>query len=159
MAEVERLGLDDLIKEISTQKPTLGICVGMQMLFDKSEENNGIKTLGLIPGDVKYFGTDLRDEKSGQHLKVPHMGWNTVMLNDHPLWAGIDSESYFYFVHSYYAHPKDPDTYQVGKCHYGVEFCAAVANENLFGVQFHPEKSQTNGLKLLANFVKWDGKS
>ena len=159
MAEVERLGLDDVIKEVSTTKPTLGICVGMQMLFDRSEENNGVGTLGIIPGEVKYFGNDLTHPKTDQRLKVPHMGWNTVRVNDHPLWHGIPDEGYFYFVHSYYAKPVDPDTFQVGTCDYGVRFCAAVAKDNLFGVQFHPEKSQVNGLKLLANFVNWDGQS
>lgn len=158
MAELERLGLDEVIKEVAQSKPTLGICVGMQMMFDHSEENNGIDTLGIIPGNVKYFGTELVCKKTNESLKVPHMGWNNVRMNDHPLWRGIDQDAYFYFVHSYYAQPKDPG-HQAGECEYGVKFCAAVAQDNMFAVQFHPEKSQANGLKLLANFVQWDGES
>lgn len=157
MAEIHRLGFDTLVPEIVAQgKPVLGICVGMQALLERSEENNGVEGIGLLPGDVRFFGDDLKDAQ-GESLKVPHMGWNNVEQSlDHPLWHGIENNSRFYFVHSYYVDAAS--TAQVaGLSHYGVSFSAAMSHNNLFATQFHPEKSHTNGLKLLKNFVQWNG--
>jgi len=157
MAEIHRLGFDTLVPEIVAQgKPVLGICVGMQALLERSEENNGVEGIGLLPGDVRFFGEDLKYEQ-GELLKVPHMGWNNVEQSlDHPLWHGIENNSRFYFVHSYYVDAAS--TSQVaGLSHYGVSFSAAMSHNNLFATQFHPEKSHTNGLKLLKSFVQWNG--
>ncbi|MFD1259248.1 imidazole glycerol phosphate synthase subunit HisH [Entomomonas asaccharolytica] len=156
MAEIRRLGFDQLVKEISGTRPFLGICVGMQALFDRSEENNGVDCIGLFSGEVKFFGKDLHDTND-ERLKVPHMGWNEVNQSlDHPLWHEIPNQGRFYFVHSYYAKVAN-DQQLVGTTHYGVDFAAAVAKGSCFAVQFHPEKSHTHGLQLLQNFVTWDG--
>jgi len=156
MAELKRLSLDGLIKQLVLEKPFLGICLGMQALFDYSEENDGCDGLGILPGKARYFGQD-RVDKTGRRLKVPHMGWNTLALTqDHPMWHGIAADSHFYFVHSYYVEPED--LRQVaGICDYGGEFCAAASAPNIFAVQFHPEKSQAAGLQLLDNFMQWNG--
>jgi glutamine amidotransferase len=158
MAEIKRLGFDQLLREqIATGKPVLGICVGMQALMDHSEENGGVDCIGILRGNVRFFGENHRDV-AGNHLKVPHMGWNQVQHNDHPLWAGIEQDSRFYFVHSFYI--LADDTRQVAAtCAYGLSFHAALAQGNLFAVQFHPEKSHTAGLQLLKNFLHWDGKA
>jgi glutamine amidotransferase len=157
MAEIRRLGFDQLVPEIiASGKPVLGICVGMQALMQHSEENGGIECLSQLEGQVKFFGQDLHDEQ-GTHLKVPHMGWNQVgQLRDHPMWQGIEDGSRFYFVHSYYVSAERQDEV-VGRCHYGVDFDVALSHNNLFAVQFHPEKSHTAGLQLLKNFVGWNG--
>ena len=157
MAEIRRLGFDRLLREqLASGKPVLGVCVGMQALMEYSDENQGVECLGILPGRVRFFGSDLRDE-SGARLKVPHMGWNRVQQNDHPLWAGIAQDSRFYFVHSYYVDAARPEQ-RAGTCRYGQGFAAALARDNLFAVQFHPEKSHTAGLQLLRNFVAWDAK-
>lgn len=157
MSEIRRLGFDTLVKEISGTRPFLGICVGMQALFDSSEENGGVEGIGLFSGHVKFFGKNLHDT-NGERLKVPHMGWNEVKHNlNHPLWHNIPDDGRFYFVHSYYAEIKNTQQL-VGSGHYGVDFAAAVAKDSCFAVQFHPEKSHTNGLQLLQNFVTWDGR-
>lgn len=157
MAEIRRLGFDTLVPEIiASGKPILGICVGMQALMESSEENGGVECLSQMHGQVRFFGNDLHDEQ-GQHLKVPHMGWNQVaQVKGHPLWQGIEDNSRFYFVHSYYIKAAS-DEKVVGRCHYGLDFDVAVSHENLFAVQFHPEKSHTAGLQLLKNFTEWDG--
>ena len=158
MAEIRRLKCDELLREALTgqHKPVLAICVGLQALMDRSEENGGVSCLGIIPGEVRYFGNPLVDE-SGQRLKVPHMGWNEVrQTRPHPLWAGIPDLTRFYFVHSYYVHAVDRSLV-AGSVSYGVEADAALARDNLFAVQFHPEKSHTAGLQLLRNFLEWDG--
>lgn len=156
MGEIRRLGLDQLVREVMFSKPFLAICVGLQSLLDHSEENGGVDCLGVFPGRVKYFGEPLR-EHNGDTLKVPHMGWNQVeQTRSHPLWKGIENNARFYFVHSYYVELQDLSL-QAGKCHYGVDFSAAVARDNVFAVQFHPEKSQKPGLALLKNFMAWDG--
>jgi glutamine amidotransferase len=132
--------------------------VGMQALMTFSEENNGVDCLKVLPGHVAYFGNDLHDPASGERLKIPHMGWNQVHQTlDHPLWQGIAQDSRFYFVHSYYVEPVEPGLI-AGTTQYGIPFTAAVTRANLFAVQFHPEKSQHDGLKLYENFSKWDGK-
>lgn len=158
MAEILRLGVDRTVKEaLASGKPVLAICVGMQALMAFSEENQGVDCLDILPGQVRRFPADVLDE-DGSQLKVPHMGWNQVaQLGDHPLWRGIAQNSYFYFVHSYYV--ESGDSSQVaGRCHYGVDFSAALQRNNLFAVQFHPEKSHTDGLRLLKNFVAWNGR-
>ncbi len=157
MAEMRRVGVDKVVADvIAAGKPLLGICVGMQALLRHSEENGGVDCLNHVAGDVRFFGNDLRDEQ-GERLKVPHMGWNEVQQSiDHPLWAGIDNGSRFYFVHSYHAHVKDASLV-AARCHYGVDFDVAIAVGNTFAVQFHPEKSQKAGLQLLKNFLHWDG--
>lgn len=150
-------GLDGVIREAAAGKPLLGICLGMQALLEESEESGGTSCLGLIGGRVRRFAEHLRDRQSGERLKVPHMGWNEVeQQQDHPLWRGIAQNSRFYFVHSYYADPAEPSVV-AGRTRYGVSFASALARENLFAVQFHPEKSQRAGLTLLENFARWDG--
>jgi glutamine amidotransferase len=158
MAEIKRLGFDQLLcEQIATGKPVLGICVGMQALMDYSEENDGVDCIGILPGKVRFFGENHTDS-AGAPLKVPHMGWNQVHHNNHPLWANIPQGTRFYFVHSFYIHTDEP-ALVAATCDYGVEFHAALARGNLFAVQFHPEKSHTAGLQLLKNFLHWDGKA
>lgn len=158
MAEIKRLGFDQLLRaQIATGKPVLGICVGMQALMDHSEENDGVDCIGILPGNVKFFGEQHKDA-DGNSLKVPHMGWNQVRHNDHSLWANIPQDARFYFVHSFYIHADEP-ALVAATCNYGVQFHAALTRDNLFAVQFHPEKSHTAGLQLLKNFLHWDGKS
>lgn len=156
MAEIRRLGVDILVKEVSVDRPLLGICVGMQALMSHSEENNGVDCINLFPAQVRYFGDDLR-EANGDRLKVPHMGWNEVyQAVDHPVWHNIPDGERFYFVHSFYAEAEhNPDL--AGRTHYGVDLAAAVARDNIFAAQFHPEKSHNAGLQLLKNFVAWTG--
>ncbi len=158
MAEIKRLGFDKLLREqIASGKPVLAICVGLQSLMDHSEENNGVDCIGLLAGKVRFFGEHLKDSK-GHPLKVPHMGWNQVNHNDHPLWADIPQDSRFYFVHSFYVLAKE-QSLVAATCDYGLPFHAALAKNNLFAVQFHPEKSHTAGLQLLKNFLHWGGKA
>ena len=158
MAEIKRLGFDKLLREqVATGKPVLGICVGMQALMDHSEENSGVDCIGILPGQVKFFGEHHKDAE-GSALKVPHMGWNQVHHNSHPLWADIPQNARFYFVHSFYIRAGEPGLV-AATCDYGVEFHAALTRGNLFAVQFHPEKSHTAGLQLLKNFLHWDGKA
>jgi len=157
MAEIKRLGFDEVVRELAENKPLLGVCVGMQALMEFSVENGGTPCLGILPGRVEYFGTELKDAHSGERLKVPHMGWNQVhQVMAHPMWQGIPQDSRFYFVHSYYVQPAGPEII-AASCEYGVSFTAAVARENIFATQFHPEKSQHEGLHLYANFLRWDG--
>lgn len=156
ISELRQLGLDKVVHQVTQEKPLLGICVGMQMLLERSEENGGVEGLGLFPGTVEFFGNDLHE--NDVRLKVPHMGWNQVKQSaDHPLWHRIEQDARFYFVHSYYARP-GKQTQMAGRCHYGVDFAAALAQDNIFATQFHPEKSHTNGLQLLQNFLAWDGR-
>ncbi|MES2822253.1 MAG: imidazole glycerol phosphate synthase subunit HisH [Pseudomonadota bacterium] len=158
MAEIKRLGFDKLLSEqIATGKPVLAICVGLQALMDRSEENEGVDCIGLLSGQVRFFGEHHKDCK-GDSLKVPHMGWNQVNHNSHPLWADIPQDSRFYFVHSFYVLANN-QALVAAICNYGLPFHAALARDNLFAVQFHPEKSHTAGLQLLKNFLNWDGQS
>lgn len=153
MRQLRERGLADAVIEATRTKPFLGICIGLQMLFDNSEEG-GVEGLAVLPGTVRRFPAGLADHK-GRLLKIPHMGWNEVMQSrSHPLWQEITDGSRFYFVHSYYADAADAGT-QSGQCTYGLPFTAAVARDNMFAVQFHPEKSQAAGLQLLRNFVHW----
>ncbi len=158
MAEIRRLKCDRLLAEALAQrhKPVLAICVGMQALMTVSQENHGTPCLDMIPGEVRFFGDKLFDHH-GHRLKVPHMGWNEVhQERDHPLWQGIADMTRFYFVHSYYVHTVDRRL-PTATVHYGVTADAALARDNLFAVQFHPEKSHTAGLQLLRNFLEWNG--
>lgn len=156
MAEIRRLGIDVLVRDAVQEKPVLAICVGMQALMTRSEENNGVDCINLLAGDVKFFGGDLYDA-NGERLKVPHMGWNEVaQAVAHPLWNGIPQNSRFYFVHSYYVAAQRRNLV-AASCSYGVTFDAALMDKNLFAVQFHPEKSHTAGLQLLKNFMNWNG--
>jgi len=158
MAEIRRLHCDELLKQalLEQQVPVLAICVGLQALMSHSEENGGVDCLGIIPGEVCFFGNPLTGA-NGERLKVPHMGWNEVsQVKPHPLWAGIDNGTRFYFVHSYYVRAQDRGLV-AGSVNYGVSFDAALARDNLFAAQFHPEKSASAGLRLLSNFLSWDG--
>ncbi|MBK6277943.1 MAG: imidazole glycerol phosphate synthase subunit HisH [Gammaproteobacteria bacterium] len=157
MGELTRRGLTGAIRRAADEKPLLAICIGMQALMQSSEENGGTACLGILPGRVHHFGASLADA-DGNTLKVPHMGWNQVHQEYHPLWTGIPQDSRFYFVHSYYVEPAQRELV-AGGCEYGLGFAAALARGNLFAVQFHPEKSHTAGLQLLANFVAWNGRA
>jgi glutamine amidotransferase len=160
MAEIRRLQLDTLVHEVIARgTPLLAICVGLQALFSRSDENNGVDCLDVFAGEVKYFGDDLVDPANGLPLKIPHMGWNQVrQTRDHPLWQGIADGARFYFVHSYHVVPADEQII-VGTSDYGKMFTAAVARDNIFAAQFHPEKSSHDGLKLYENFLNWDGRA
>ncbi len=154
MRELDSRNLREAVIAAARSKPFLGICIGLQMLFEGSDEGN-VPGLGLLPGRVVRFPPAARAD--GERLKVPHMGWNQVQQTlHHPLWEGIANGSRFYFVHSYYPIPTDRRIV-AGYSFYPFPFACAVARDNLFAVQFHPEKSQTSGLQLLRNFVAWDG--
>ncbi len=155
MREMESRGLRPAVLAAARNKPFLGICIGLQMLFERSDEGD-VPGLAVFPGSVTRFPDAAMVDGEGRRLKVPHMGWNRVDQDrPHPLWSGIDSGSRFYFVHSYFPRPGDAGLAQ-GTTAYGIPFTCAVARDNIFAVQFHPEKSQTSGLKLLANFVAWN---
>lgn len=155
MAGIVEHRFDEAVKQAVEEKPVLAICVGMQALFEFSDENDGTECMGVLPGRIRYFGNELTSA-SGERLKVPHMGWNQVHQSvDHPLWKGIEQDSRFYFVHGYYLDADHPNT--IGVTDYGVQIAAVVADKNLVAVQFHPEKSHTDGLRLLKNFVNWGG--
>ncbi len=158
MAEIRRLKCDELLLDVLQEqhKPVLAICVGMQSLMTHSQENEGVDCLDIIPGEVRFFGDPLQDA-DGQRLKVPHMGWNEVrQCKEHALWKGIADNTRFYFVHSYYVDVEDRNLL-AAEVDYGVAANAALARDNLFAVQFHPEKSHTAGLQLLRNFLEWNG--
>ena len=151
--ELDARGLRKAVLDAAACKPFLGICIGQQLLFEHSEEGD-VAGLGILPGQVRRFPSGMTDA-SGAKLKVPHMGWNQVyQAIEHPLWAGIAKDARFYFVHSYYADEADPAV-RSGRTRYGVAFTCAVARDNIFAVQFHPEKSQAAGLQLLQNFLHW----
>jgi glutamine amidotransferase len=156
MREMDARGLREPVLEVAQSRPFLGLCIGLQMLFDWSEEGD-VKGLGVLPGRVVRFPPGRMTGNRGEKLKVPHMGWNQVEQTlRHPLWAGIADLSRFYFVHSYYVEPEDQGIV-AGTARYPFAFTCAVARNNIFAVQFHPEKSQSAGLRLLSNFVQWDG--
>lgn len=155
MQELDGRGLHEAVVSAAKTKPFLGICIGLQMLFDHSEEGD-TKGLGLLEGNVKKFALENVTDAAGEKLKVPHMGWNQVYQYDkpHPLWQGIASGERFYFVHSYYVSLED-EASAMGYGEYPNKFTCAVAQDNIFAVQFHPEKSAQAGLQLLRNFVNW----
>ena len=156
MRELQDRNLTEVVLNAAKQKPFLGICMGMQILLNHSEENNGIECLGLYKGNVRFFGKDLKNA-AGEKLKIPHMGWNEVNQTiDHPLWKDIKNQARFYFVHSYYMDPQD-ENLVAANTDYGVKFVSAIAKDNVFAVQFHPEKSAQDGLQLLKNFTQWNG--
>ncbi len=144
-------GLAEAVLRAAKEKPFLGICMGLQVLLDRSEENGGTACLGLFAGEVRRLSGKPRPGR-----KIPHTGWNRVRQRAHPLWQGITDNSHFYFVHSYYTAPTDRRLI-AGTTDYGDNFACAVAADLVFAVQFHPEKSASNGLRLLRNFVLWKG--
>ncbi|MGR9105612.1 MAG: imidazole glycerol phosphate synthase subunit HisH [Gammaproteobacteria bacterium] len=155
MAQLAERRLIEVIEGVSKTKPFLGICLGLQALLESSQESGEIACLGLFRGAVVRFENS--PQRDGSVLKIPHMGWNTVtQTRDHPLWSGIPRNTRFYFVHSYYAEPADPACI-AATADYPKPFACALARDNLFAVQFHPEKSQAMGLQLLKNFMTWDG--
>ncbi|MFJ9451665.1 imidazole glycerol phosphate synthase subunit HisH [Herbaspirillum sp. NPDC101397] len=154
MRSLRESGVQDAVIAASRSKPLFGVCVGEQMLFDWSEEGD-TPGLGLLPGKVVRFQLDGRIQEDGSRFKVPQMGWNRVHQKvAHPLWQGVDEQAYFYFVHSYYAQPRE-SAHTVGETVYGAPFACAVARDNIFATQFHPEKSAAAGLQLYRNFVHW----
>ncbi len=158
VAAIDARGLREALLEAMNTKPFLGICLGLEVLYKFSEEGGGTPGFDVLPGSVRLFPSDaMHDTASGQALKVPHMGWNQVhQVRRHPLWNGIAQDEYFYFVHSYYVESAD-ERYVAGLTEYGVRFTSVAAHENIFAMQCHPEKSQRAGLRLLKNFVGWDG--
>ena len=154
MRELRDSGLLEAVLDAAARKPLLGVCIGMQMLLDHSEEQD-TPGLGLIPGRVRRFRLDGQLQPDGSRYKVPQMGWNRVRQERaHALWDGIPDESWFYFVHSYYAAPADA-AHCAGSTEYGPRFTSAVARDNIFATQFHPEKSAELGLRLYRNFLHW----
>ena len=159
MRELQNYDLVDIIRESAQTKPFLGVCMGMQVLLEKSEENDGVDCLGLYKGEVKNFANIISErDAQGERLKIPQMGWNQIhQKNDHPLWHGIESGARFYFVHSYYVQPED-DALITGETEFGIAYASAITKDNVFAIQAHPEKSADDGLQLLKNFTQWDGK-
>jgi glutamine amidotransferase len=157
MRQLETAGLRPAVLEAARSKPLMGVCVGMQMLLDHSEEQD-TPGLGLIPGRVVKFRLEGRRQTDGSHYKLPQMGWNRVRQRPgaapHPMWRDVPDESYFYFLHSYYALPSD-ERHSAADSDYGQRFTCAVARDNIFATQFHPEKSATHGLILYRNFLAW----
>jgi len=155
MREMDARGLRPAVLNAARNRPFLGICIGLQMLFERSDEG-GVDGLALLPGTVRRFPDSAMVDSAGQKLKVPHMGWNRVgQTRGHPLWSEIEDGSRFYFVHSYFPQTEQAELVR-GTTEYGIPFTCAVARDNIFAVQFHPEKSDTAGLRLLANFLNWN---
>jgi glutamine amidotransferase len=158
MGELERAGLKEAVMQAARSKPLFGVCVGMQMLLEHSEEGEagqGTDCLGLIPGRVIKFNLSGQRQADSSRFKVPQMGWNRVkQMISHPVWAGVPQDSYFYFVHSFYACPSEV-RYTAGETTYGHPFTSAVAGDNIFATQFHPEKSADSGIQLYHNFLHW----
>lgn len=156
MRSLRESGLQEALLEAARNKPLFGVCVGEQMMFDRSEEGDAA-CLSLMPGKVVRFRLDAQRQPDGSRFKVPQMGWNRVRQRGavHPMWAGVPDDSYFYFVHSYYAQPENA-AQVLGETTYGVTFCCAAGRDNIFATQFHPEKSAAAGLQLYKNFVHWN---
>ncbi len=155
MRELRDSGLRDAVLHAAANKPLMGVCIGMQMLLDRSEEGP-TDGLGLIAGEVLRFRLEGRLQPDGSRYKVPQMGWNQVVqARPHALWAGLPDAAYFYFVHSFHARPSDP-RHSVGETDYGGRFTCALARDNIFATQFHPEKSAEHGLALYRNFLRWN---
>jgi len=155
MQSLRESGAEEALLRATKTKPVMGVCVGEQMLFEMSEEGNA-PGLGLLPGKVVRFQLDGKLQADGSRFKVPQMGWNRVRQSRaHPLWNGVADNSYFYFVHSYFAVPENAG-HTIGETDYGAPYCCAVAKDNIVATQFHPEKSATAGLQLYKNFVHWN---
>lgn len=155
MRSLRESGVLEALMEAVRTKPLFGVCVGEQMLFDWSEEGDA-HCLSLMPGKVVRFRLDDQLQPDGSRFKVPQMGWNRVrQVRPHPMWAGVADDSYFYFVHSYYAVPDNAE-HRLGETVYGLPFCCAAGRDNIFATQFHPEKSASAGLQLYKNFVHWN---
>jgi imidazole glycerol-phosphate synthase subunit HisH len=153
MRELQASGLQAAVLDAAASKPLMGVCIGMQMLLDHSDEQD-TPGLGLFPGAVHRFELEGRLQPDGSRYKVPQMGWNRVHQKPHALWRGVPDGAYFYFVHSYYAAPAQPE-HSVGETDYGVRFTCALARDNIFATQFHPEKSAEHGIALYRNFLLW----
>jgi glutamine amidotransferase len=156
MNSLRESGAEEALKRAFKSRPVMGVCVGEQMLFESSEENGDTPGLGLLPGKVVRFQLDGQLQPDGSRFKVPQMGWNRVrQTRAHPLWEGVEDGAYFYFVHSYYAVPANPDD-TIGEADYGAPYCCAVGRDNIVATQFHPEKSAAAGLRLYRNFLHWN---
>ena len=156
MRSLNESGVRDALLRAAASKPMMGVCVGEQMLLESSEENGNTPGLGLMPGKVVRFQLEGRTQADGSRFKVPQMGWNRVQQKgSHAMWKDIPDNAWFYFVHSYYAQPENA-AHNVGETQYGDAFCCAVARDNIFATQFHPEKSAATGLQLYKNFVHWN---
>ena len=160
MSELNKRELVDVIKEVSKTKPFLGICMGMQVLMENSVEGGGIDCIGLYKGTVQHFTDHIgATDDQGNRLKIPQMGWNQIKHTQaHPLWNKIEDNSRFYFVHSYSVAPNDKSII-AGETDYGIQYPSAIAKDNIFAIQSHPEKSANDGLQLLKNFSVWNGES
>ena len=155
MATLRESGLEAALRRVAATRPLMGVCVGEQMLFERSDEGDE-PGLGLMPGKVVRFDLAGKLQADGSRFKVPQMGWNRVkQVQPHAMWEGVADDAYFYFVHSYYVQPADASLV-AGETDYGQPFCCAVARENIFATQFHPEKSATAGLQMYKNFVHWN---
>jgi len=156
MRSLRESGAEEAVLRAMKTRPVMGVCVGEQMLFESSEENEGTPGLGILPGKVVRFQLDGKLQLDGSRFKVPQMGWNRMrQVRAHPLWEGVEDGAWFYFVHSYYAQPENPaDT--IGEADYGGAYCCAVARDNIVATQFHPEKSADAGLRLYRNFIHWN---
>ena len=155
MKELQNDEVRQAIEDALINKPVLGICLGMQALYSHSEEDGGVEGLSILSGRVRRFDNQLQD--AGRQIKIPHMGWSKVhQTKEHPLWQGISQDTRFYFVHSYHADADEQSEVAATAC-YGLDFACAAVRENLFAVQFHPEKSRQHGLRLLTNFIGWNG--
>jgi glutamine amidotransferase len=155
MRSLRESGVQEALLHASKNIPLMGVCIGEQMLFDGSEEGDAAG-LGLLPGKVVRFQLDGQTQEDGSRFKVPQMGWNQVTQTaSHPMWQDIADNAYFYFVHSYFAQPEQA-AHTVGQTVYGAPFSCAVARDNIFATQFHPEKSAAAGLQLYKNFVHWN---
>ena len=154
MQHLRDSGMMQAVLEAAANKPLFGVCVGMQMMLEHSEEGDTL-SLGLFPGEVKRFQLEGRTQPDGSRFKVPQMGWNQVVITrPHPVWDGIADNSWFYFLHSYFASPSKAE-HSVGEADYGGRYTAAIARDNIFATQFHPEKSADAGLALYRNFLHW----
>lgn len=155
MQHLKDSGMQEAVLEAARNKPLFGVCVGMQMMLEHSEEGDS-PALGLLPGQVRRFQLEGKLQADGSRFKVPQMGWNQVRITrDHPVWQGIDNGTWFYFLHSFYAQPSVSD-HSVGEADYGGWYTAAIARDNIFATQFHPEKSADAGLALYRNFLYWN---
>ena len=160
MSELNKRELTEVVKEVSSTKPFLGVCMGMQVLMEHSVEGGGIDCIGLYEGTVEHFTDHIgATDTEGNRLKIPQMGWNQInQTQDHPLWNDIENNSRFYFVHSYFVDPKDKSLI-AGETEFGLKYPSAIAKDNVFAIQAHPEKSADDGLQLLKNFTNWNGQS